>query len=207
MQFFSTWSLEIIPASLKNGSTYEAAIWNGSPHIKFCITWRFFKFVMPYKIVSIKNKKQKTMISRKNTLFRYKGLCYAKIHMHRLILVKKKKKNRKYLLGDRSTQGQNALKNPRWPPSLCKSDEIWQFIFRHLVWSKVSTYRNMKSLGPITKKIQIIVDHHLKIGTGQLQPHPPIFQKKKKKKNEIFIPLEVYTYVVTACLILLATST
>ena len=61
----------------------------------------------------------------------------------------------------------------------------------------------MKSLGPITKKIQIIVDHHLKIGTGQLQPHPPIFSKK----IEIFIPLEVYTYVVTACLILLATST
>ena len=27
------------------------------------------------------------------------------------------------------------------------------------------------------------------------------------KKVEIFIPLEVYTYVVTACLILLATST
>ena len=26
MQFFSTWSLEIIPASFKNGSTYEAAI-------------------------------------------------------------------------------------------------------------------------------------------------------------------------------------
>ena len=82
------------------------------------------------------------------------------------------------MLGDRSTQGQNALKNPRWPPLLCKSDEIWQFFFRHLVWSKVSTYRNMKSLGPITKKIQIIVDHHLKIGTGQLQPHPPIFSKK-----------------------------
>ena len=40
-------------------------------------------------------------------------------------------------------------------------------------------------------------------GTGQLQPHPPIFFKKV----EIFIPLEVYTYVVTACLILLATST
>ena len=39
--------------------------------------------------------------------------------------------------------------------------------------------------------------------TGQLQPHPPIFFKKV----EIFIPLEVYTYVVTACLILLATST
>ena len=31
MQFFSTWSLEIIPASFKNGSTYEAATWNGSP--------------------------------------------------------------------------------------------------------------------------------------------------------------------------------
>ena len=160
---------------------------------------------MPYKIVSIKNKKQKTMISRKNTLFRYKGLCYAKIHMLRLISGKKKnKQTRKYFLGDRSTQGQNALKNPRWPPLLCKSDGIWQFFFRHLVWSKVSTYRNMKSLGPITKKIQIIVDHHLKIGTGQLQPHPPIFFKKK---IEIFIPLEVYTYVVTACLILLATST
>ena len=27
------------------------------------------------------------------------------------------------------------------------------------------------------------------------------------KKVELFIPLEVYTYVVTACLILLATST
>ena len=40
-------------------------------------------------------------------------------------------------------------------------------------------------------------------GTGQLQPHPPIFSKKV----EIFIPLEVYTYIVTACLILLATST
>ena len=42
-----------------------------------------------------------------------------------------------------------------------------------------------------------------KNSTGQLQPHPPIFFKKV----EIFIPLEVYTYVVTACLILLATST
>ena len=88
---------------------------------------------MPYKIVSIKNKKQKqkTMISRKNTLFRYKGLCYAKIHMLRLISgkKKKKKKNRKYLLGDRSTQGQNTLKNPRWPPLLCKSDENLTFFF------------------------------------------------------------------------------
>ena len=49
---------------------------------------------MPYKIVSIKNKKQKTMISRKNTLFQYKGLCYAKIHMLRLISGKKKQTNK-----------------------------------------------------------------------------------------------------------------
>ena len=40
-------------------------------------------------------------------------------------------------------------------------------------------------------------------GTGQLQPHPPICFKNV----EIFIPLEVYTYVVTASSILLATST
>ena len=41
---------------------------------------------------------------------------------------------------------------------------------------------------------------------GALQPHPPIFFSKKL---EIFRPWEVYrsTYVVTACLILLATST
>ena len=32
-------------------------------------------------------------------------------------------------------------------------------------------------------------------------------KKRKKKKTDIFIPLEVYTYVVTACLILIATST
>ena len=38
---------------------------------------------------------------------------------------------------------------------------------------------------------------------SQLQPHPLHFFEK----DAIFISLEVYTYVVTACLILLATST
>ena len=167
----------------------------------------FSNLLCHIKLYPLKTKNKKLWFRGKIRSFDTKGYVTPKFICLGLFLVKKKKKKkkktRKYLLGDRSTQGQNALKNPRWPPLLCKSDEIWQFFFRHLVWSKVSTYRNMKSLGPITKKIQIIVDHHLKIGTGQLQPHPPIFSKK----IEIFIPLEVYTYVVTACLILLATST
>ena len=44
---------------------------------------------------------------------------------------------------------------------------------------------------------------HDQRGTRQLRPHPPIVFKKV----EIFIPLEVYTYLVTTCLILLTTST
>ena len=41
-------------------------------------------------------------------------------------------------------------------------------------------------------------------GTGQLQPHPHFFFFFKV---EILIPLEVDAYVMTACSILLATST
>ena len=113
------------------------------------------------------------MISRKNTLFRYKGLCYAKIHMLRLISGKNKKKKKQ------------KQKKKKKPENIClvtgaPRDKMHYLtiFFRHLVWWKVSTYRNMKSLGPITKKIQIIVDHHLKWHWTTSTSSPDFFQKK-----------------------------
>ena len=57
----------------------------------------------------------------------------------------------------------------------------------------------------VKKKRFIVFDYkeQLKGAVDNFSLNPPIFFKKV----EIFIPLEVYTYEVTACLILLATST
>ena len=93
------------------------------------------------------------------------------------------------MLGDRSTQGQNALFDNFFPSSsLVKGVNISKYEVSGTNNKENSNYRR-----PSPKK------WHWTTSTSS----PDFFQKK----IEIFIPLEVYTYVVTACLILLATST
>ena len=63
---------------------------------------------------------------------------------------------------------------------------------------------NFVKVAPSLKSYQEVKkEQRILWGNGQLQPNRPIFSKKV----EIFMPLEVFSYVVTACQILLATST
>ena len=75
----------------------------------------------------------------------------------------------------------------------------------HIVqgWKNVHNWRKLFFLINHVRKFWKGHDRNVKGALDNFSLIPPFFSKKV----EIFIPLEVYTYVVTACLILLATST